>query len=589
MKELSYLNKYFYKYRGRIVLGILFVALSNIFSIVQPILIKQTLDDVAAQIAAKHNKTTLILSDTLQDKVLLFCLLVVGAALLRGLFLFLMRQTIIVISRFIEYDLKNEIYAHYQVLDEAFYKTNSTGNLMNRISEDVSRVRMYVGPALMYLVNMFVMFVFTISAMLYSSITLTCIVLIPLPILIFIAYKVHDVINTRSESVQEKLSSLSSFVQETVSGIRVVKAFAREKQFETNLKQQSALYRKQSLLLAQVNAYFHPALTLLIGLSLTLIVYFGGLGAMQNKFTTGMLVEFVMYINMLTFPVASLGWVISLVQRAAASQKRINEFLKTQPSVQSKGSDAISIKGTVKFNRVSFAYPNSKTAAIKNISFEVKPGQTIAFFGRTGSGKSTVANLMVRLYDVSEGEILIDGINIKDIPIHIVRAAIGYVPQEVFLFSDTIKNNIAFGYTNASESEITHAAIAADVYQNIIGFENKFETLLGERGINLSGGQKQRISIARALVKNAKILIFDDVLSAVDTKTESKILNNLKPILAHQTCFIISHRITSIQHANQIIVLENGVVVETGNHQTLINNNGYYARQYQLQMEEEAA
>ncbi|MBL7925922.1 MAG: ABC transporter ATP-binding protein [Bacteroidia bacterium] len=589
MKELSYLNKYFYKYRGRIVLGILFVALSNIFSIVQPILIKQTLDDVAAQIAAKHNKTTLILSDTLQDKVLLFCLLVVGAALLRGLFLFLMRQTIIVISRFIEYDLKNEIYAHYQVLDEAFYKTNSTGNLMNRISEDVSRVRMYVGPALMYLVNMFVMFVFTISAMLYSSITLTCIVLIPLPILIFIAYKVHDVINTRSESVQEKLSSLSSFVQETVSGIRVVKAFAREKQFETNLKQQSALYRKQSLLLAQVNAYFHPALTLLIGLSLTLIVYFGGLGVMQNKFTTGMLVEFVMYINMLTFPVASLGWVISLVQRAAASQKRINEFLKTQPSVQSKGSDAISIKGTVKFNRVSFAYPNSKTAAIKNISFEVKPGQTIAFFGRTGSGKSTVANLMVRLYDVSEGEILIDGINIKDIPIHIVRAAIGYVPQEVFLFSDTIKNNIAFGYTNASESEITHAAIAADVYQNIIGFENKFETLLGERGINLSGGQKQRISIARALVKNAKILIFDDVLSAVDTKTESKILNNLKPILAHQTCFIISHRITSIQHANQIIVLENGVVVETGNHQTLINNNGYYARQYQLQMEEEAA
>lgn len=587
MKELRYLNKYFYKYRGRIVLGILFVALSNIFNIIQPILIKHTLDEVGNSVSLLKENNHDAFDAVLKNKVLLFCALVVAAALLRGLFLFLMRQTIIVISRYIEYDLKNEIYEHYQKLDESFYKVNSTGNLMNRISEDVSRVRMYVGPALMYLVNMFVMFAFTIAAMFYSSVSLTCIVLIPLPLLIFIAYKVHGIINIKSEAVQEKLSDLSTFVQETFSGIRVVKAFARECQFENHLYNHASNYRNESLKLAQINAYFHPTLILLIGLSLTLLIYFGGLGVLNKTFTAGMLVEFVMYINMLTFPVASLGWVISLVQRAAASQKRINQFLLTEPKIKSTVENGMVIKGQITFKNVSFTYPNSNNTAIKNLSFELKAGQSVALFGRTGSGKTTVANLLVRLFDVTDGEIIIDGINIKNIPLETLRKSIGYVPQEVFLFSDTIKNNIAFGLENATSNEIINASIAADVYENIMDFEKQFETMLGERGINLSGGQKQRISIARALIKRPPILIFDDVLSAVDTKTEENILNNLKSILASQTSLIISHRISSIKNASHIIVLDEGMVIESGNHQTLINNDGFYARQFQKQTEEE--
>ncbi len=595
MKPLQHLNKYFYKYRGRIVLGILFVALSNIFGIIQPILIKSTLDDVTTNISSfssqKSEAEQFTLSAIVSHKVMLFCALVVVAALIRGLFLFLMRQTIIVISRYIEYDLKNEIFEHYQKLSASFYAVNNTGDLMNRISEDVSRVRMYVGPALMYLVNMFVMFSFTIAAMLYSDKVLTAIVLAPLPILIFIAYKVHSVINEKSERVQAKLSDISTFIQESFSGIRILKAFAREDQFGENFAVQSEEYRKESLALARINAFFFPSLILLIGLSLILCIYFGGLRVIDHKITIGTIVEFVMYINMLTFPVASLGWVISLVQRASASQQRINEFLFTLPEITSTNADEEVIKGGIEFKNVSCTYKHSGTKALQNISFHVTAGKSVAFIGKTGCGKTTIANLLVRIMDVTEGEILIDGKPIKNHNLNALREQIGYVPQEVFLFSDTISNNISFGLKNENQNQLTdkieNAAKAADIYDNIMGFENEFETMLGERGINLSGGQKQRISIARALIKEPKILIFDDVLSAVDTKTEDQILNNLKLLMKNRTTVIISHRVSSVKNADLIIVLDNGAIIEQGNHDELINNSGFYSELYEKQLIEE--
>lgn len=593
MKPLRHLNKYFYKYRGRIVLGILFVALSNIFSIVQPILIKSTLDDVTTTITSynqlKSDAEKLTLSALVNNKVMLFCTLVVAAALMRGLFLFLMRQTIIVISRYIEYDLKNEIYNQYQKLNASFYAINNTGDLMNRISEDVSRVRMYVGPALMYLVNMFVMFSFTIAAMLYSDVQLTLIVLAPLPLLILIAYKVHTIINEKSEQVQEKLSDLSTFIQESFSGIRILKAFAREDQFGKNFAKQSEAYRKESLDLARINSYFFPTLILLIGLSLILCIYFGGLGVIDHQITIGTIVEFVMYINMLTFPVASLGWVISLVQRAAASQQRINEFLFTESEIVSTNHASEILMGSIEFKNVSCVYKHSGTVALKNISFKVETGNSVAFIGKTGCGKTTIANLLLRIIDATAGEILIDNKPIKSHNLSSLREQIGYVPQEVFLFSDTIANNISFGLKNEKNAsdKIISAAKDADIYENIIGFKNGFDTMLGERGINLSGGQKQRISIARALIKEPKILIFDDVLSAVDTQTEEQILNNLKRLMQNRTTVIISHRVSSVKNANTIIVMDNGKIVEQGSHQELIKNSGFYAELYEKQLIEE--
>jgi ATP-binding cassette subfamily B protein len=593
LKPLKHLNKYFYKYRGRIVLGVLFVALSNIFSIVQPILIKSTLDDVTSTIASYHQlKSTsekLTLSNVVNNKVMLFCALVVAAALMRGLFLFLMRQTIIVISRYIEYDLKNEIFNQYQKLSASFYAVNNTGDLMNRISEDVSRVRMYVGPALMYLVNMFVMFSFTIAAMLYSDVTLTLIVLAPLPVLIYIAYNVHTVINEKSEQVQEKLSDLSTFIQESFSGIRILKAFAREDQFGKNFTQQSEAYRKESLDLARINSFFFPTLILLIGLSLILCIYFGGLSVIDHKITIGTIVEFVMYINMLTFPVASLGWVISLVQRAAASQQRINEFLFTEPEIVSTNEEKETLNGSIEFKNVSCVYKHSGTVALKNISFKVEAGNSVAFIGKTGCGKTTIANLLLRIIDVTKGEILIDDKPIIAHNLNSLREQIGYVPQEVFLFSDTIANNISFGLKseNIPSDLITNAAKDADIYENIMGFEKGFDTMLGERGINLSGGQKQRISIARALIKEPKILIFDDVLSAVDTQTEEQILNNLKRLMKNRTTVIISHRVSSVKNADTIIVMDNGEIIEHGSHGQLIKNKGFYAELYEKQLIEE--
>ncbi|MEO8151345.1 MAG: ABC transporter ATP-binding protein [Bacteroidia bacterium] len=596
MKPLRYLNKYFYRYRGRIALGILFVALSNVFYILQPILIRKALDEVANKINAYRALKDIAQQVTFYDEVvrnvLLFCLLVLGVMLMRGLFLFLMRQTIIVISRHIEYDMKNDIYDHYQKLSASFYSVNNTGDLMNRISEDVSRVRMYVGPALMYIVNMVVMFVFTIYSMLHSDVFLTLVVLAPLPILILIAYYVHTIINEKSELVQEKLSDLSTFVQESFSGIRILKAFARENQFSKNFAKQSDAYRKESLDLARINAYFFPSLILLIGLSSVLCVYVGGLEVINKKITIGTIAEFIMYINMLTFPVASLGWVISLIQRAAASQQRINEFLFTKPEIVSNEIKSTEIKGNIEFRNVSFLFHNSGIRALNQISFKVNAGKSVAFIGKTGCGKSTIANLLLRIYDVTQGEILIDGIDIRSINLNSLRNQVGYVPQEVFLFSDSIAANISFGLKDEKLSEglrkrVEDAVRDAAIYDNIMEFEKGFETLLGERGINLSGGQKQRVSIARAIIKEPKILIFDDVLSAVDTHTEEQILNNLRRIMKDRTTIIISHRVSSVKNADQIIVMDDGNIIEQGTHAELILSKGFYFDLYEKQLVEE--
>ena len=596
MKSLRFLNKYFYKYRGRVALGILFVTLSNVFYILQPILIREALDEVASKIniylGTGTNTEKIVIYNQVVRNVLIFCGLVLAVMLMRGLFLFLMRQTIIVISRHIEFDMKNDIYKHYQQLSASFYAINNTGDLMNRISEDVSRVRMYVGPALMYIVNTVVMFCFTIISMLSSDVFLTIIVIAPLPVLIIIAYYVHSIINEKSERVQEKLSDLSTFVQESFSGIRILKAFAREDQFSRNFEINSNEYKKESLQLSKVNALFFPSLTLLVGLSAVLCVYVGGLQVINNKITIGTIAEFIMYINMLTFPVASLGWVISLIQRAAASQQRINEFLFTNPEIINKSNQSLQLKGSIAFNNVSFTFQHSGITALNNISFKVDAGKSIGIIGKTGCGKSTIANLLLRIYELSKGQILIDGKDIREINLHLLREKIGYVPQEVFLFSDTIANNITFGLPAANNAEddrkkMIDAAKNAAIYDNIMQFEKGFETMLGERGINLSGGQKQRVSIARAIVKEPVILIFDDVLSAVDTQTEEQILTHLKNIMKDKTTIIISHRVSSVKNADNIIVMDDGKITESGTHEELILNKGFYFDLYEKQLVEE--
>lgn len=596
MKSLRHLNKYFYKYRGRIVLGILFVAMSNVFYILQPVLIRKALDEVGNKISAykalKDAAHRVLFYDDVVHNVLIFCLLVLGVMLMRGIFLFLMRQTIIVISRHIEYDMKNEIYNHYQSLSASFFSVNNTGDLMNRISEDVSRVRMYVGPALMYIVNMIVMFVFAIGAMLKSDPFLTMVVLAPLPVLVVIVYFVHSIINEKSEMVQEKLSDLSTFVQESFSGIRILKAFARENQFSLDFTKQSEAYRKESLDLARINSFFFPSLILLIGLSSILCIYVGGLEVISKKISVGTIAEFVIYINMLTWPVASLGWVISLIQRAAASQQRINEFLFTKPQIISKSETPFIINGNIEFKNVTFIFPHSGITALKNISFKVVAGRSVAFIGKTGCGKSTIANLLLRVFDVTSGMIMIDGKDIREINLNSLRGQVGYVPQDVFLFSDSIANNISFGLKDETLNDglrerVENAAKDAAIYDNITEFETGFETMLGERGINLSGGQKQRVSIARAIVKEPKILIFDDVLSAVDTNTEEQILNNLKRIMKERTTIIISHRVSSVKNADEIIVMDDGRIAEQGTHQQLLADKGFYSDLYEKQLVEE--
>lgn len=594
MKSLSYLNKYLLKYKFRLLLGIVFITISNIFGLYPAQVIRETFKVLENKYLNKSFDTSEFLfaqhiADLdLSHLLMAFGLIVLGLAIAKGIFTFLMRQTIIVMSRLIEFDLKNEIFSHYQDLDATFYKLNNTGDIMNRISEDVTRVRMYLGPGIMYTINLAVLFVLVIGKMISINPKLTFYSLAPLPILSLLIYIVSNKINKQSEVVQSELSNLSTVSQETFSGIRVIKSFVKESFISKKYGEASEAYMNQSLKLVKINALFHPIMMLLIGLSTIFTIYVGANEYLKGNIDSpGYIAEFIIYVNMLTWPVTALGWVTSLVQRAAASQKRINEFLQTKPVITYPKTEDIAIKGKIEFKNVSFTYPESGIVALKNINFKIEPGETLAIIGKTGSGKSSIAQLILRIYDATEGEILIDDKPIKSYDLQKLRKHIGYVPQEVFLFSDSIKNNIAFGFNNGelpSSNVIEQATKDAVVYHNIIDFPNQFETKLGERGVTLSGGQKQRISIARAIIKSPEILIFDDCLSAVDTETESEILNNLTPIMKNKTSIIISHRISSIKHANEILVLENGEIVEKGTHEELLKNKNIYYETYQKQL-----
>lgn len=582
MKELAYLNYHFKNYRWHLFGGIVFVAISNMFAIFPAQIIRYAIDFVqdtlitfsifdAGALRADYEAV-------LVKAVLLFAGFTLILALLKGFFLYLTRQTIIVMSRHIEYDMKNDIFNKYQQLSMSFYKQNNTGDMMNRISEDVSRVRMYIGPAIMYTINLVVLFVMVILTMWSVNSELTLYVLTPLPVLSVLIYWVSKQINKKSERVQAKLSDLSTFVQEAFSGIRVIKAYNRLPEREFEFTEHCNDYKNTSLDLVKVNALFMPAMILLIGLSTILTIYIGGRLTIEGKISPGNIAEFVIYVNMLTWPVASVGWVTSLVQRAAASQKRINEFMKSENEIENSNTETFETKGHVKFDHVNFEYLDSGVKALRDVSFEVLPGKSLAIIGSTGSGKSTIANLICRLYDVQKGTIEVDGKSIQDVNLDDYRSSIGYVPQDVFLFSDTISNNISFStmIADTDRNAVEKAAKDAYVYSNIVGFPNGFETRVGERGITLSGGQKQRISIARAIIKEPKILIFDDCLSAVDTETEEKILHNLKDLMHEKTTIIISHRVSSVKNCDDIIVLDDGAIIEQGNHQSLIQKKGVY-------------
>ena len=606
MKHLRALNKYFWKYKIRLGVGVIFVFLSNYFNVLSPQVTGFVIDFVQRSLQLPGYKAPARSPDydglvdyfiSLMEgigstgRVVALCgVTILFLALIRGFFLFLMRQTIIVMSRYIEYDQKNEIYNHYQKLDTAFYKKNSTGDLMNRISEDVSRVRMFTGPAIMYLANLVAIITLSVFFMLKRDTELTMYVLVPLPILAVTIYFVNNTINKKSERIQESLSALTTNAQESYSGIRVIKSFVQEKAMLGFFTKNSEEYKKNAISLAKVEAIYFPSITLLIGLSTLMTIMIGGLYYINGGHNIGIntIVEFVMYINMLTFPVSAIGLTASMIQRAAASQKRINEFLKTEPVIRndSNAGDII-INGNVSLQNVSFTYPHTGIMALKNFNLEIKKGEKVAIVGRTGSGKSTVAQLLLRMYDIQDGTISFNNIDIKKIDIHQLRRQISYVPQDVFLFSETVSKNISFGVDEAGKEAVLQAARQASVDREIAGFSNQFETMIGERGVTLSGGQKQRISIARALLKNPGLVIFDDCLSAVDAKTEKEIIANLNQYLQDKTAIIITHRIFSLLHFDKIVVLEDGKMVEEGTHEQLLAMNGNYASLYKRQQEHE--
>lgn len=594
MKELRYLNKYLLKYKGLLIWGTILVIISNIFQIVPAQLVRHAIDLVVENLRLHEAFTGLDIQDhyfkVFAFGILIYAALIVLMALLRGVFLYFVRQTLIVMSRHIEYDLKNEIFQHYQTLPLAFYRRNNTGDLMNRISEDVSRVRMYLGPAIMYGITLITLFLMLIPYMFYVNVNLTWYALSPLPLLSLSIFLVNNTIERRSEEIQKRQSRLSTFVQEAFSGIRVLKSFNRENESIGKFDVAAEDYREQSMKLTKVQSLFFPLIMGLIGLSTILTVYAGSTEVIKGTLTVGNIAEYIIYVNLLTWPVTSLGWTSSLVQRAEASQKRINEFLKTRTDIVSERNLEREIEGKVEFQNVSFIYPDTGIKALKDISFAVNPGESLAIIGTTGSGKSTVSNLISRLYDTSEGTIFIDDIPIGQYNLTTLRSQIGYVPQDVFLFSDTIFNNISFGLKDVEEGRVFQAARDADVYENIQGFPQGFNTRVGERGITLSGGQKQRVSIARAIVREPKILMLDDALSAVDTKTENNILNSLRRIMQGRTTIIISHRVSSAKLAQKIIVLSDGSVVQSGTHDELIARDGMYRELYekQMQMDEES-
>ncbi len=578
---LGHLNKYFFKYKKHFIGGIICVALSNVFSVYGAIYVRNAFDTVANALNSKNFSESVV-----QNQLYIYALVIIGAAVIRGVFMFLMRQSLIVMSRNIEYDLKNEIYAQYQKLDTAFYRTNNTGDMMNRISEDVSRVRMYVGPAIMYLVNLVVMFIVVIASMLNVNTELTLWVIAPLPILAISIYYVNDFIEKKSDAMQSQLSNVTSFVQEAFSGLRVIKSFSKEQSISNAFEKEANIYKSKSLALTLVDSLWFPSILLLVGISSILTVYIGGKKAIAGDITIGNIAEFIIYINMLSFPVTSLGWAVSLIQRAKASQTRINEFLDVNPTIFNAQNKSYQFNQSIKCDNVSFGYKTDAAEALVQISFEIKKGHSLGVVGSTGSGKSTLAQLMLRLYEPTLGHIYIDDILLSELDLQAYRQNIGYVPQDVFLFSDTIKNNIIFGDNQATESDMIQAAKDAAVHQNIIEFADVYETMVGERGITLSGGQKQRIAIARALIKKPKLLILDDCLSAVDAETEEQILSNLKTHLNQTTSIIISHKVSSVINCDEIIVLDKGKIIERGNHLNLIDQNGYYAGLYEKQMKE---
>jgi len=589
MKELKYLNKYLYKYKWHLTLGLVFVIISNLFQIYPAQMVRHSIDLVVDNIRVYRSFTESSIQEDFfrifARGILLYAGLILAMALLRGVFLYFVRQTLIVMSRLVEYDLKNEIFQHYQTLPLSFYRRNNTGDLMNRISEDVGRVRMYLGPSIMYGLQLVTLFIMLIPIMFSISTKLTWYALIPLPILSISIFYVNTIIEHRSEEIQKSQSRLSTFVQEAFSGIRVLKSFTRENESVKNFEKESNEYKRQSLKLTRVQALFFPLIMGLIGLSTILTVYAGSVEVINGSLTFGNIAEFIIYVNLLTWPVASLGWTISLVQRAEASQKRINEFLKTQTDIISEKNLVTEIKGKIEFDNVSFMYPDTGIQALKKISFKIDPGESLAIIGTTGSGKSTVSNLISRLYDVTQGEIRIDNIPLKHYSLQSLRRQTGVVPQDVFLFSDTIFSNIAFGLDEPDEARVIQAAKDSDVYANIVAFPLGFNTRVGERGITLSGGQKQRVSIARAVAREPKILILDDALSAVDTKTENTILNSMKRIMQNRTSIIISHRVSSAKLASKIIVLHDGEIVEEGTHENLLLKKGTYCELYEKQMQ----
>lgn len=631
MKALFTLNRFFWKYRYRMLLGLVFIVLTNIFAVYSPTLIEEGIgvlgeaqknyfdaidftedgpnipDGLFEQPSPELPTSIQFLADLTgastafskgidsYDRLgsflvrvgLLLAVLYIIVYLIKGIFLFFTRQTIIVMSRLIEYDQKNEIYAHYQKLSMAFYRRNNTGDLMNRISEDVSKVRMYLGPAVMYSLNLVVLVVMVVGKMFMVDPELSLYALSPLPFMSVAIYYISNSINKRSEAVQRQQSALSSLVQDSISGIRVIKSYNRETQREAQFTSESDNYKTTALSLVKVDALFMPIITLLVGLSTVLTIYIGGIKVNAGELEVKQIFTFVFYVNMLTWPFASVGWVSSLVQKAEASQERINAFLNEEPEIQNPNDAALKVEGKIEFKDVSFTYPESGVKALKNLSFTIEPGETLAVTGRTGSGKSTLANLLLRHYDAASGQILIDGKPINTLNLNALRKQIGYVPQEVFLFSDSIRNNIGFGMDGLGDNfdqTVTSAALDAGVHDNIVDFPKGYETKLGERGLNLSGGQKQRISIARAIIKDPAILIFDDCLSAVDTQTEELILGNLRKLMQGKSSIIISHRISTIKHADKIIVLDQGSIVEAGTHAELLANGGMYARIYRKQL-----